>query len=182
MITHAHMYIHICVYIYIYIYIYTYISTCVYVYIYIYIYTCIYIYIYIYIHKHADARPLDRTAGALPAGRRAKSVLLSGKDKGGPGKGGFLNNHIFSCTVLYLCNEVNGVYKTNILFITAYIIQETTFTRTTFVSRQSYQADLMLRRHLGFNTRLPTRVRTRLRAPATESKWAWSRCIELLAR
>ena len=29
---------------------------------------------------------------------------------------------------------------------------------------------------------LADRVRTRLRAPATESRWARSRCIELLAR
>ena len=29
----------------------------------------------------------------------------SGKDKGGPSKGGFLNNMLCSYTVLYLCNE-----------------------------------------------------------------------------
>ena len=30
---------------------------------------------------------------------------LSGKDKGGPSKCGFLNNELFSYTVLYLCNQ-----------------------------------------------------------------------------
>ena len=35
----------------------------------------------------------------------------SGKDEGGPSKGGFLNNLLISCTVPYLCNGINGVYK-----------------------------------------------------------------------
>ena len=41
------------------------------------------------------------------------TIVMSGKDKGGPSKGGFLNNILFSYTVLYLCNEIDGVY-TNI--------------------------------------------------------------------
>ena len=31
------------------------------------------------------------------------------QDKGGPSKGGFLNNLIFSYTDLYSCNEINGM-------------------------------------------------------------------------
>ena len=31
------------------------------------------------------------------------------QDKGGPSKGGFLNNPLFSHTDLYLCNEINGM-------------------------------------------------------------------------
>ena len=31
------------------------------------------------------------------------------QDKGGPSKGGFLNNHVFSYTDLCLCNETNGM-------------------------------------------------------------------------
>ena len=33
----------------------------------------------------------------------------SAQDKGGPSKGGFLNNIVFSYTDLYLCNEINGI-------------------------------------------------------------------------
>ena len=40
---------------------------------------------------------------------------MSGKDKGGPSKGGFLNNMFVSYTVLYLCHEINGVHKNNVL-------------------------------------------------------------------
>ena len=36
-------------------------------------------------------------------------VILA-QDKGGPSKGGFLNNRLFSHTDLYLCNEINGMY------------------------------------------------------------------------
>ena len=31
------------------------------------------------------------------------------QDKGGPRKGGFLNDRLFSYTDLYLCNEINGM-------------------------------------------------------------------------
>ena len=41
----------------------------------------------------------------------------SDKDRGGPSKGGFLNNRLVSYTVLYLCNEINGVYHNNRLFM-----------------------------------------------------------------
>ena len=44
-------------------------------------------------------------------------LYKSGKDKGGPSKGGFLNYIWCSYTVLYLCNEVNGVNTNNILFM-----------------------------------------------------------------
>ena len=56
------------------------------------------------------------------------------QDKGGPSKGGFLNNRLFSSTDLYLCNEINGMCKYTINYSgKSYIIQETTSTRTTFV-------------------------------------------------
>ena len=64
-------------------------------------------------------------------------LLMSGKDKGGPSKGGFLNNRLFSYTVLYLCNELNGVYTNDILFMKMIYYSGNTFTRTTFVLRQS---------------------------------------------
>ena len=38
----------------------------------------------------------------------AASVSLA-QDKGGPSKGGFLNNQVFSYTDLYLSNEINGM-------------------------------------------------------------------------
>ena len=45
------------------------------------------------------------------------------QDKGGPSKGGFLNNILFSCTDLYLGNAINGmcikqniIHENNILF------------------------------------------------------------------
>ena len=36
-------------------------------------------------------------------------IIISGKDKGGPSKGGSLNNISFSYTDLALCNEINGM-------------------------------------------------------------------------
>ena len=70
---------------------------------YIYIYictdvcTCIHIYIYIYI---IVARGADRQ---VPAGPGVAQILIkcmlklvSGKDQGGPSKGGFLNHMLFS--------------------------------------------------------------------------------------
>ena len=42
---------------------------------------------------------------------------FSGKDKAGPSKGGFLNDRLFSHTVLYLCNEIIGVYQNNRLLM-----------------------------------------------------------------
>ena len=55
----------------------------IYTYIYIYIYIHIYIYIYIYIHIYIHTR-------VIGCAQLIQSVLA--KDKGGPGKGGFLNN------------------------------------------------------------------------------------------
>ena len=38
--------------------------------------------------------------------------LCSGKDKGGPSKGGFLNNQLFSYTVLSVCNDmINRLFR-----------------------------------------------------------------------
>ena len=39
--------------------------------------------------------------------RRLRPMLA--QDKGGPSKGGFLNNQLFSCTDLYVCNEIDGM-------------------------------------------------------------------------
>ena len=55
------------------------------------------------------------------------------QDKGGHSKGGFLNNQLFSYTNLYLCNEINGTCILIMYYSGTNIIQETTFTRTTFV-------------------------------------------------
>ena len=63
----------------------------VYIYIYIYIHTYVCIYIYIYGHS----------------GTFVGTNLV--QDKGGPSKGGFLNDRLFSYTDLYLCNEFNGM-------------------------------------------------------------------------
>ena len=39
------------------------------------------------------------------------------QDKGGPSKGGFLDNVLLPYTDLYLCNEINGMcLKNDILF------------------------------------------------------------------
>ena len=35
-------------------------------------------------------------------------IKKSGKDKGGPSNGGFLNNRLFPYTDLYLCDEIKG--------------------------------------------------------------------------
>ena len=56
------------------------------------------------------------------------------QDKGGPSKGGFLNNRLFSYMDVYLCNELSGMcMKITYDLGQSSIIQETTFTRTTFV-------------------------------------------------
>ena len=56
----------------------------------------------------------------------------------GPSKGGLLNNMLFPYAGICLCHEINGMC----MWITYYseeysIIQETTFTRTTFVLARS---------------------------------------------
>ena len=57
------------------------------------------------------------TAPQLTSPWRLFNIRSSGKDKGGPSKGGFLNNIWFSHTVLYLFNEINGVFKHTIIFM-----------------------------------------------------------------
>ena len=44
-------------------------------------------------------------------------MFMPGKDKGGPSKGGFLNNRLLSYAVLCSCNETNGVYTHTRLFM-----------------------------------------------------------------
>ena len=62
------------------------------------------------------------------------------QDKGGPSKGGFLNNRSFSYTDLYLCDEINGTCIQIIHYSgKSSNNQETTFTRTTFVLHQGSQ-------------------------------------------
>ena len=86
-----------------YIYIYIYIHT--YTYIHIYMYMCIYIYVYIHIHvKKANLfsayltrvkKNVHVVLAFSPVGDGFRT-RLSGKDKGGPSKGGFLNHRLFS--------------------------------------------------------------------------------------
>ena len=68
-----------------------------------------------------DSHGLRQGGLATVAPSKPRGPLIgkgkSGKDKGGPSKGGFLNNRLFSYTVLYLCDEINGMYKHNILFM-----------------------------------------------------------------
>ena len=47
------------------------------------------------------------------------STELLAQDEGGPSKGGSLNHLTFSCTDLYVCNVINGMY-----IYKSYIIQE----------------------------------------------------------
>ena len=62
--------------------------SCVYIYIYIYIYMYIYLSIYIYIYNRRG--PLGTQPNLRSTGARVKQFLA--QDKGGPSKGGFLNN------------------------------------------------------------------------------------------
>ena len=50
------------------------------------------------------------------------SFSMSGKDKGGPIKGGFLDNILCPYTVIHLCNEIHGVYTHNINMLSLMII------------------------------------------------------------
>ena len=113
-------YVYTCVYIYIYtLHVYIYVYVCIYIYtnthicIYTYVYTYIYIYIYIYIYTYAYSirssacqqrahgrRPMRGGIGVVNsnAGRLHMYTMFntcSGKDKGGPSKGGFLNDILF---------------------------------------------------------------------------------------
>ena len=88
-----------------------------------------YVNIYIYIYREREIyRDRDivylLACGCLRAaahGARGRCFNrpfpISGKDKGGPSKGGFLNNILYSYTVLYVCNEINGAYKAKRLFM-----------------------------------------------------------------
>ena len=116
-----YIYIYICIHTYVYIYIYIYICICKHVCI-----VCVYIYIYIYVYTHMQLlqhprryrmgvlarRRSHRTCRTLsPRGTRIEHTrappslavcarietrTLSGKDKGGPSKGGFLTDIMFS--------------------------------------------------------------------------------------
>ena len=67
------------------------------------VYVCTYIYIYIYIYMYM------LSAHSLPWSWRQKRNCRLARDRGGPTKGGFLNNRLFSYADLYLCNEINGM-------------------------------------------------------------------------
>ena len=81
-------------------------------------YIHIYIYIYIYIYAGAGSARLFFVA------RPSCYPLISGKDKGGPSKGGFLNNRLFSWimydsytpTINFITQIYRSVYGSNRLF------------------------------------------------------------------
>ena len=56
-----------------------------------------------------------RTPRSLGSGCSCELIPISGKDKGGPSKGGFLNNRLFVYTdiyiyiYIYVFNEINGM-------------------------------------------------------------------------
>ena len=52
-----------------------------------------------------------RHDSGAPAGEIGAISVLLAQDKGGPSKGDFLNNKLCSYTVLYLCNEINGMCR-----------------------------------------------------------------------
>ena len=102
--TYKYMYIHIYTYTYI-LCVYISFSLCIYIYIYIIvcIHLYIYIYIYIYIYTQHQRRPgakfnghwNENYADGLGQFVHADLLVVWGKDKGGPSKGGFLNNRWF---------------------------------------------------------------------------------------
>ena len=107
-----------CACVYIYIYIERERDVCMYVYIYIYIYTHIVVLCYsIVCHSTCFITSSSQRARRGREARHGLGLRQSrerlAQDKGGPGKGGFLNNRLYSYTVLYLCNEINGVYINN---------------------------------------------------------------------
>ena len=74
-----------------------------------------------------------------------RKITNSGKDKGGPSKGGFLNNLWFSSWIIYYLYTHTIIFTTQI-YIRIWkssIIQETTSTRTTFVLRQQTQNNVL---------------------------------------
>ena len=76
-------------------------------YIYIYIYTYIYIYVYTYVTsclRRDDPGPPDQRPS------KGHTWIVLAQDKGGPSKGGFLNNRLFpELADLYSCHEMNGM-------------------------------------------------------------------------
>ena len=70
---------------------------------------------------------------------------ISGKDKGGPSKGGFSNNRLVSWIIYYLyAHNMNFITQIHIRIWQSSIIQEHTFTMTTFVLRQTYASPNLL--------------------------------------
>ena len=64
------------------------------------------------VEVRCSATCLACCASHLVHGIRCLGTLLLhnlAQDKGGPSKGGFLNNMSFSYTDMYLCNEINGM-------------------------------------------------------------------------
>ena len=125
-----------------YIYIYTYINTS------LSLSRYIYIYIYIYISQpraSARRRGSSRRASCraqAPRGPGGENLLgFSGKDTGGPSKGGFLKNRLFSYIYIYIyTHTINFIAQIYTRIWNCSIIQEITFTRTTFVLRQALLA------------------------------------------
>ena len=114
-------YIHICIVIHIHICMRMYIYIYTHMYIYIYVHTCvlcIYIYIYDYILRGSWSTVFLVEAWT----RRARVCQLSGKHKGGPSKGGFLNSRLCSWIMAYChtpCISLHTyriVYGSNRLF------------------------------------------------------------------
>ena len=78
---------------------------------------CVYIYIYIYISIAVTAARIATASCQgqplvqchLSNARIVQQVRILAQDKGGPSKGAFLNDHLFSYTDLYVCNDINGV-------------------------------------------------------------------------
>ena len=67
-------------------------------------------------------------------------IVISGKDKGGPSKGGFLNNRLFPWIIYNrYTHTINFITQICFRIWRESIILETTFTRTTFVLRQLRQ-------------------------------------------
>ena len=80
-----------------------------YVYIYIYVHVCIYISISLSIYIDIE-RERYRYALRSWGGPASYNIQYLAQDKGGPSKGGFLNNRLLSYTDLYLCSGINGMW------------------------------------------------------------------------
>ena len=60
-------------------------------------------------HLPVSGRTTRASRSALFRGSRRSLEIHLARDKGGPSKGGFLNNRLCSYTDPYLCNEMNGM-------------------------------------------------------------------------